>query len=641
MSFPVPANEVERLAALERLGIVGTGSEPIFDHIVRLVARITGTPVALITLVTRDAQWFKANVGLDGLDSTPREVAFCAHAVASGELLVVQDALRDPRFAANPIVTDAPGIRFYAGAPLVTRAGHALGTLCAIDHVPRDLAREQLATLQELAAIVTALIEARADRDQLAVARAALARRERDLRTITDQVPAMIGYSDRSGRLRYANRHLRAMSGSADVRDRPVREVIGEELYVVAEPWLERAYAGETVTYEREAIIDGVTRHQEVTYVPDLAGDGSVRGIYSLTYDVTERVQHRAAVHASEARLRGVIAAMAEGLVVQDRDGRIVDANAAAEAMLGLRREEFLGRTFGAQPWRTIRDDGSPFPPDQFPAMVTLRTGRPQWNEIMGVHCAHGLRWISINSQPVAGGEAPGAPAVVTTLADVTDERLAFDRIRALVQRLETVRDDERRSVAQLLHEGIAQDLFAMQLMLKPYAEPGPGREQVAQLYEAVNASLGKCMAQLREIANLLHPTALQHQGLADAIGSYARYFSELSGLRVQVQERGTLPRLTEPQRVLFFRAAQEGLANIARHAAAEAVTISLQVDGTTVAMEVCDDGVGIDESAPPKPGSLGLLALNERFHAIGGGVRLSRNPISGSTLRVHAPLAA
>jgi PAS domain S-box-containing protein len=451
----------------------------------------------------------------------------------------------------------------------------------------------------------------------------------------------MIGYSDRSGRLRYANRHLRAMSGTAEARGRPVREVIGEDVYAVAEPWLRRAYAGETVTYEREAIVDGRARHQEVTYVPDLAGDGAVRGIYSLTYDVTERVQRRAAIRASEARLRGVIAAMAEGLIVQDRSGQIVDANAAAEAMLGLRREQLLGRSSVAQQWLTIREDGSPFPPDEHPAMVTLRTGRPQWNVLMGVHCTRGLRWISVNSQPVAGGDAPADPAVVTTFADVTDERQAFDRIRALAQRLETVREDERRSVAQLLHEGIAQDLFAMQLMLKPYAEPGPGREQVTQLYQAVNASLGKCMAELREIANVLHPTALLHQRLGDAIGSYARYFAELSGLRVQVREGDSFPMLTEPQRVLFFRAAQEGLTNIARHAAAGTVTISLQVDGTTVAMEVCDDGVGIDESAPPKPGSLGLLALKERFHAIGGGARLSRNAGSGCTLRVHAPLAA
>ena len=176
-----PNNETKRLDALKRHQILDTSAEQSFDDFALLASIICHTPIALMTLVDSDRQWFKARIGLDA-GETPREHAFCAYTILGDGVMVVEDARLDERFAENPLVTAAPHIRFYAGAPLIDSEGNALGSLCVIDRHPRLLSEEQRKALQALARQIIAQLEARRTSAELANALT-------DLKTLSGLLP--------------------------------------------------------------------------------------------------------------------------------------------------------------------------------------------------------------------------------------------------------------------------------------------------------------------------------------------------------------------------------------------------------------------------------------------------------------------
>jgi diguanylate cyclase (GGDEF)-like protein len=149
---PTPIDEATRLAALRSLDILDTPPEERFDRLTRLARRLFGVPIAVVSLVDTNRQWFKSSVGMPCTE-TPREVSFCGHAILTDDILLVNDAWRDERFQDNPLVTGVPKLRFYAGCPLKVSDGSTLGTLCILDTVPRELDSEDRAMLRDLARV--------------------------------------------------------------------------------------------------------------------------------------------------------------------------------------------------------------------------------------------------------------------------------------------------------------------------------------------------------------------------------------------------------------------------------------------------------------------------------------------------------
>jgi GAF domain-containing protein len=205
MKADLPDNEKERLERLTALKVLDTPDEEALDNLVKLAANLFKTPIALISLVDKERQWFKARIGLEAQE-THRDFAFCAHAIHQNQVFVVEDAQNDQRFADNPLVTADPNIRFYAGAPLIDSAGFKLGTLCVIDTVPRSLDAQESLILEGLAREVVLHFKLRTE----------LKRAEENaslFRTISATAPVMIWTSGQNGLMNYFNNSWLNFSG--------------------------------------------------------------------------------------------------------------------------------------------------------------------------------------------------------------------------------------------------------------------------------------------------------------------------------------------------------------------------------------------------------------------------------------------
>ena len=159
-AIPMPAHDRDRVASLQKYAILDTEPEQAFDDLTLLASFVCKTPIALISLVDEDRQWFKSKIGLDAKE-TPREIAFCSAAIQQSDVMVVPDTLQDDRFRNNPLVLSGPRIRFYAGAPLINDEGYALGTLCVVDRTPREFGADQKEALQALGRLVLAQLKFR------------------------------------------------------------------------------------------------------------------------------------------------------------------------------------------------------------------------------------------------------------------------------------------------------------------------------------------------------------------------------------------------------------------------------------------------------------------------------------------------
>ncbi len=220
MNAPLPTGETDRLSALYELNVLDTAPEKDFDDIVSLASSVCGVPMSMVSLIDMDRQWFKAKIGTD-LTQSSRDQSFCAHAILGRDLLVVPDARQDARFADNPAVQADGGIRFYAGAPLVTSDGFALGTLCVADAEPRELRLDQLQALRALARQVTAQLELRRYSTALANTTARLQELERR----KDDLAALVGGELRAP-LRLMSSYLQDL-GATGLHDPELADLVG------------------------------------------------------------------------------------------------------------------------------------------------------------------------------------------------------------------------------------------------------------------------------------------------------------------------------------------------------------------------------------------------------------------------------
>lgn len=322
LSAPPPHNETQRLARLQQFGVLDTLPQEAFDHITALASAICETPIALISLVDHGRQWFKSRVGLE-TQQTSRELAFCAHAILEPDrVMVVEDATRDTRFHDNPLVASSPDIRFYAGAPIVTKEGFALGTVCVIDRRSRTLGEAKCKALQSLAKLVLSLLEHQQEHHETMTRTALESARESEIQTaLTAAGLDLLSFVDSDYVYRYVNRCYLEYWNKAteDIVGRRVSDLVGDTVFAtVVKPYLDVALRGQEVSYEASISFPGRgTRSVEVTYLPVRNSAGKISGVVVRAHDIH-------ALHLREDRLKATIEALEHKTLEQQRFIHIV-----------------------------------------------------------------------------------------------------------------------------------------------------------------------------------------------------------------------------------------------------------------------------------------------------------------------------
>lgn len=430
-SAPEHRDESGRLEALHAVGLLDTDPEERFDRIVRLAASVFDMPIALVSLIDEDRQWFKSKLGL-AASETSRDVAFCAHAIVdeTSDTMVVSDARSDDRFAENPLVTGDPNIRFYAGHVVHSPNGMPMGTLCVIDRKPREFDDAQRQVLADLAA----LVEEEFTRERSEVVLNQLHQSEQLKTSILDALMEGLVLHDVDGVVIEWNPAAERLLGlSADeLIGRTSMDPMWRAVHADGSPWPGEEHpamvclaTGEWIRNEVMGVHrpDGSLVWLEVSAVPTRAPDGE-RRVVATFVDITERRRLEASLRASEEVARTSLDALEQGVVLFDGSGLVRRTNPAAVEILGVSPAEL------SDGWRTdrwvLRDvDGVPLPPERRPLMQAILGGTVvdqvvAWDRPDGTR-----RLLRLSCVPKADGQ----DGIVVAFTDISEEHRAAQDI--------------------------------------------------------------------------------------------------------------------------------------------------------------------------------------------------------------------
>ncbi len=512
MHPPLPLDEVARLATLVGCGLLDTEADPRLDELVRFCAAAFSVPVALISLVDRERQWFKSRVGLS-LRETPRDVAFCAYTILSDQLTIVPDALADERFATNPLVTSAPNIRFYAGAPLVI-AGHCIGALCLIDFKPRDLDPDQGEALTILSRQVIAHIELRLVRQnearllqerELERARTALSDQERLLEAILDHLVDGVAAVGRDGRVLLANGALRRLLDASGVPERladwparcGLRHADDADLDADDLP-LARALRGEAV--DGMELRMGDRRRPTILIATarplSLGPDAAIGAVMTLRDATAEREAQRAS-NEDQQRLRLVLAQLPAAVWTVDADLRLTSALGGRLAVLGLDDPRATQRPI----------DAILAPRDEIPVIATHR------NALGGTAGAYEIaregRSLHCHVEPLRDGPDGAIIGAIGVALDVTEQRRLEGQVQQ-TQRLESV---------GRLAGGMAHDFNNILTVIFGYADlilhSMPAKDPLRSRLEGLRQAADRAAALIRQLLAFSRKQVLDLRPLA------------------------------------------------------------------------------------------------------------------------------
>jgi len=662
--------ERERLAALARYGILDTPAEAEFDDFTHLASQLCQTPIALISLLDDQRQWFKSRVGLE-VPETSRDLSFCQHVIKESELLEIPDARQDPRFRANPLVSGEPRIRFYAGAPLTTPDGHRLGTLCVIDHEPRQLTDGQRDGLTRLARQIVRQLESRIDHTKLTQGAEALREsNERTEQIIASALDAVVTM-DLDGLITSWNPQAEILFGWS------ASEAIGREM---AETIIPPAYreahqrglchliqTGEAKVLNRRLELsalrrDGAEFPIELTiarvsvtgqphfsaFIRDLTPLKQSAALLAQALEEKSRVERERleALREYSANLERRVAERTsdlehsrrqfqdlfefapDALVMTDQAGRIQLVNRQAERIFGWTREELLGR------WVAV------LLPAGLPAESPAEPRR-------GGDAPEARSWVDVKSNLVGRRKDGMEFPVEMSLCPVQTEAGTWSAAairdvseRTLLEReVARISSHEQERLAHELHDHLGAYFAGIAFRFKTLAETLerraiPEADTARHLVGLVNQGID----QVRNFARLLAPVELAAGGLAAGLCQLGQEMEAIFNIVCQVEVAAELPPLSQEQSLQLYRIAQEATRNAIQHGKARKVGISVRVESPGLLLTISNDGLPWADASEPAHG-MGLRIMRHRAVSLGGTLGLQSDSAGRTAAICRLPL--
>lgn len=607
MDVPLFANEVGRLEALRRYGILDTEAEEAFDDVARLAAHVCAAPIAAIDFVDADRVWVKASVG-SGTREVPREVSFARYALERPGLTMIRDVRDDERFVGNPSLIAERGIRFYTGVPVTTADGHAIGVLSVMDHRPRTLSAEQAAGLVALARQTMTQLELRRSRNELrSVAERGHAedearRREEQLRLVVEQMPAVLWSTD--AELRFTS-STGAGLGALGLRPGQVVGMSLSEYFETDDPEFPAirahrgALRGESLTYEqgwRDRVFES---HVEPLRDPD----GRIVGALGVALDVTEGKRAEGALKEAEARYRTLVEQIPAVTYVDLVDDDLTTAYVSpqVEAMLGFTQDEWCSdphlwrrqlhpddRERAVQEYIRGRESGRPF---YFEYRMLARDGRVVW-----------IREQALNFPDPAGGPnlVQGVMFDITALKEVEEElerawqreRRAAEHLRAL----DEMKNLQLHAVSHDLRGPITAVLGSAILLKSSDLDLPPERRELVDGIVAGGRKLYRLVSDLLDL-DRMERGLLEPDRRPIDIGELARRVVDELAIQdhpVEV-EADAMEVSVDPVQV--ERIVENLVANAAKHTpAGTRIWVRVRRDGDGIMLAVEDAGPGVPE---------------------------------------------
>ncbi len=642
------------MAALDYLEAARPRADHVLQELVDEVRAIFGTDLCMVNLVLPDAQYFRAWSGdlaedLAEARQDPRQRSMCRYVVESEGPLVVEDFLATERFR-DQYFCVTYGIRFYAGTPLVTSAGQAIGTLCLLSTRPTEFGDEQMRVLGAFARVVVGRLELLGALEREQAAREEQEQHSQELQGTLDSLSAHIAILDESGEIVITNAAWRAFAAANEadpgavlqganylrVCDSSTGEASEEAAAFAA--GIREVLSGRRESFEMEYPCHSPTqRRWFIGRVTRFSDAGSPRAVVAHE-NITERKLAEEALRDQKVLLETILGQAADAIVVCDDKGKFTFANAAARRLALVEPE---GTTLENTPevWGTVHyPDGSPVPPEEWAIRRALRGKTTVGMEARLVRPDGSHYDVLVSAAPLRNADRQIVGAVVGLLDTTERKRAEEDRDRLRTREIEArTQTEERRRIARDMHDAVLQDLSGVlqSLRLTHLRSRKAGLE--LDLEEEL-AALGRAASGLRSaIYDLRHEKESSFVESVESLVELNRQLTPERKIALTIGEGlpGTSP--SEEVGVELLRVVQEALTNARRHSGASNVGLRLRAEGEALVAEVTDDGRGFDPVAVE--GGVGLVGMRERVEAVGGEIEVSSRPGAGTKLAVRVPL--